>query len=218
MSVTMLNILFKKNKLQAGWSKLSLLVALMALCFVAIDISERYTSESRDVSSRIALEPLTSVKSVQLSKSQLEQIKQQYAQFQQDDEEQSSASSEIQGLTAEQQALQQGNLTQVFSGDNMLELKAVISDLETKGDENYALIKVTDIKSGQQTIQAVPDQRSLFGFTLSVINHTSVKLVKERQSNSAQQGIDGQQDIYLMMYQRRISADSNKSPGIQVNR
>ncbi|MFQ3189629.1 MAG: hypothetical protein ACI936_000754 [Paraglaciecola sp.] len=198
---------------QGGWGKLSMLVALIALSFIAVDISNRFVADNSNVRNNIALEPLTTVKSVQLSKTQLDQIKQQYTQFQKDDEEEkSTANSDIQGLTAEQQALQQGKLTLVFSGDNMLELKAVINNLDAKNkdNQNYALIRVTDVKSGQNTLQAIADQQSLFGYTLSVINQTSVKLANIDKSNSTQQGNDVQRDIYLMMYQQQISTDSNK--------
>jgi hypothetical protein len=194
---------------QGGWGKLSMLVALIALSFIAVDISNRFVADNSNVRNNIALEPLTTVKSVQLSKTQLDQIKQQYTQFQKDDEEEkSTANSDIQGLTAEQQALQQGK----FSGDNMLELKAVINNLDAKNkdNQNYALIRVTDVKSGQNTLQAIADQQSLFGYTLSVINQTSVKLANIDKSNSTQQGNDVQRDIYLMMYQQQISTDSNK--------
>jgi hypothetical protein len=213
MKISLGNFDSKISFSQGGWGKLSMLVALIALSFIAVDISNRFVADNSNVRNNIALEPLKTVKSVQLSKTQLDQIKQQYTQFQQGDEEEiNAANSDIQGLTAEQQALQQGKLTQVFSGDNMLELKAVINNLDAKNkdDQYYALIRVTDVKNSQYTIQSIADQQSLFGYTLRVINQTSVKLERIDKENSAQQGIDEQLDIYLMMYQQQINTDSNK--------
>ena len=87
------------------------------------------------------------------------------------------------GMTADQQAAQQGELLTVFAGDNELSLKAVINDKQT-----YVLIAQKNIKTGQREVVKYLNGANLAGYQLSVLSNTQVTLTNNNQH------------IVLMMY------------------
>ena len=87
------------------------------------------------------------------------------------------------GMTADQQAAQQGELLTVFAGDNALSLKAVINDEQT-----YVLIAQKNVKNGQLEVVKYANGASLAGYQLNVLSNTQVTLTNNNQH------------IVLMMY------------------
>jgi Na+-transporting methylmalonyl-CoA/oxaloacetate decarboxylase gamma subunit len=116
-----------------------------------------------------------------LSKTALSQLTQLYSQFA---EPETPAETE-QGLTAAQQAEQQGELLSLFAGDLELKLKAVIYAAEP-----YVLIEQKNIKTQQTTLVKYLNEQSVQGYTLNIVSNTQVSLSK------------AQQHITLVMYQR----------------
>ncbi|MBH0025407.1 hypothetical protein I6F53_00225 [Pseudoalteromonas sp. SWN29] len=90
-----------------------------------------------------------------------------------------------QGLTAAQQAEQQGELLSLFAGDLELKLKAVIF-----APTPYALIEQKNIKTQQTTLVKYLNEQSIQGYTLTIMTNTQVALNKAPQH------------ITLVMYQR----------------
>lgn len=90
-----------------------------------------------------------------------------------------------QGLSAAQQAAQNGELMSVFAGDLELSLKAVIYT-----PTPYALIEQKNIKTQQTTLVKYINEQSIQGYTLSILSNTQVALNKAPQH------------ITLVMYQR----------------
>ncbi|MCJ8294471.1 MAG: hypothetical protein MJK15_08705, partial [Colwellia sp.] len=116
-----------------------------------------------------------------------------------------------------QQAKQQGQLSRFFIGDNMLELKAIISnttknstssvaendktDALSKNENSKAskeltvLLLVTNAKNNQSAIERFNNQADVYGYQLNILQNTQVVLTKK----SAQ----GQQKVILTMYENR---------------
>lgn len=106
-----------------------------------------------------------------------------YSQYSEPDEP--SAPPLDQGLSAAQQAAQNGELLSVFAGDLELSLKAVIYT-----PTPYALIEQKNIKTQQTTLVKYINEQSIQGYTLSILSNTQVALNKAPQH------------ITLVMYQR----------------
>ncbi|WP_165724810.1 hypothetical protein [Pseudoalteromonas sp. SA25] len=90
-----------------------------------------------------------------------------------------------QGLTAAQQAEQNGELLSVFAGNLELKLKAVIF-----APMPYVLIEQKNVKTQQTTLVKYINEESIQGYTLSILSNTQVALYKASQH------------ITLVMYQR----------------
>lgn len=90
-----------------------------------------------------------------------------------------------QGLSAAQQAAQNGELLSVFAGDLELKLKAVIFSAKP-----YALIEQKNTKNQQTELVKYTNKQSVAGYTLTILSNTQVALSKNKQQ------------ITLVMYQR----------------
>jgi len=101
------------------------------------------------------------------------------------------------GLTAAEQAKQQGELKSFFVGDNKLQLKAVLkvnnvdSSASSGAAELNALILITDVKSGQAKIEKFAHNSNVYGYNLNIVKGTQVSLSKGQ----------GLHEITLTMYE-----------------
>lgn len=107
---------------------------------------------------------------------------------------------EIQGLTQEQQAAQQGELNEVFVDNKKLQLKAII--IKSQQQEITALINIVDITTGEQKLEQFSKTNKIYGFDLQILNNTQILL-------TAQHG-EHQQRITLSMFKASIS--NSESP------
>lgn len=114
-----------------------------------------------------------------------------------------------QGLTKEELEKQAGTLTQVFTGNNKLSLKAVIQSkppIKNKKinltAKKYALIEVTDLKSNSSEIIKYVNGSELFGYKLIIKYNTQVELMSDNQANL--------NNITLLMYQGVKPRPNNK--------
>jgi hypothetical protein len=116
-----------------------------------------------------------------LSKRAREQLTQLYSRY----AEPEKPVEKPQGLSAIEQAAQQGDLLSLFAGDLELSLKAVIF-----APTPYVLIEQKNIKTQQTTLVKYLNEQNIEGYTLTIVSNTQVALNK------------AQQHITLVMYQR----------------
>lgn len=95
------------------------------------------------------------------------------------------------------QAKQHGNLTQVYAGDKVIKLKAII----TGDNSRVALLQVLGIDGKDNSTKAVADGQLLMGYKFQVIDNRKVGLYRSSQTESPNQE-KATPDIVLMMYQK----------------
>lgn len=94
---------------------------------------------------------------------------------------------EIARLNLQREANQKGLLTSVFSGDNLLQLKAVIANKGNKEKPLSILVLVTNRKTKVSTVKSFSINDDVFGFSIQKIQNSSVLL--ERLFNNKPQKI-----------------------------
>jgi hypothetical protein len=186
---------------QAGLGSLSILVILLVLSFIVADMSQRLLVTHRDVNTRLILEPLTAIKTLQLSPAHLAKLRDKYAQFTPQDKDNSGDGTES-VLSQAQQALQGGELQKVFVGSKSLTLRAILQDTQ-RGNRSFALVEVSDMTSNTTSVEKVIDSHNIEGFKLSIISGTAVTLNRTLTEEI--------QNITLSMYR----SDNISNPGIK---
>lgn len=162
-------------------NKLSLATIAAVLVLLISDFTSRFIANAPQASNDFNSSANNAQPLPLLSKTALSQLTQLYSQFA---EPETPAETE-QGLTAAQQAEQQGELLSLFAGDLELKLKAVIYAAEP-----YVLIEQKNIKTQQTTLVKYLNEQSVQGYTLNIVSNTQVALSKAPQH------------ITLVMYQR----------------
>ncbi|MEW6989436.1 hypothetical protein AADZ91_01995 [Colwelliaceae bacterium 6441] len=94
---------------------------------------------------------------------------------------------EVERLRRLREANQKGVLTTVFSGNNKLELKAVVDNKANGQNPISILILVTNIKGNKSSIKTFTKADQIYGFTIKEIKDTRVLL--ERKFNNKLQKI-----------------------------
>lgn len=94
---------------------------------------------------------------------------------------------EIARLNLQREANQKGLLTSLFSGDNLLQLKAVIANKGNKEKPLSILVQVTNRKTKAITVKSFSINDDVFGFSIQKIQNSSVLL--ERLFNNKPQKI-----------------------------
>ncbi|WP_340676891.1 hypothetical protein [Paraglaciecola sp.] len=186
------------------------LIALLLLFWIINDVSNRLFSVVPDNRNNMSLEQVQPIHKVQLSLSQYSQISTLYEQFNSQDATEDNQQKTLGGLSLEQQALQSGHQTKVFGGNNMLELKAVVvqkTGMSTK-NTSYALVKVTDIKTGRSDVMQILNNQIVHGYKLNIIDNTHVKLIPDTVSPTAS---NSKVDLVLAMYRRDDNSSSGKN-------
>ena len=185
---------------QSGFSTLSIVLILISVSLIFIDMYQRFLITQNDFNVSFVVEELAPIKIVQLSTSQLADIKQKYVKFSQNTSVNSTVDNSV-VLTAEQQAQQKGVLTQVFVGDNVLKLKAVISQKNKEENVKHIIIEVTNVRDGTQKIQSIVDREVLFGYRIKIVDNTRV-ILNNVNSQQIVDGISDKSEITLVMYEQ----------------
>jgi len=178
-------------------NKLSIFVVVLTLLWLLVDVTTRLAGQSEAYNNTHELTEIKPLVLPQLTTKVVEQLNLAYQQY--DTNKEKSLDSQT-GMTATEQAKQQGELTSVFIDDNKIELKAIIVN---KGvDEGVytshehsninALILTTDIKSSEQKIEKFSHDSQVYGYHLVIENNTQVILTKQQPQ--------GLQEIILTMY------------------
>jgi hypothetical protein len=158
----------------------------------------------------LSLQQLQPIPKVQLSVGQFGEISALYEQFGSQDDSGENQQASFEGLSPEQQALQKGNLTKVFAGDKILELKAVIAQKNklTTAISSYVLLNVTDIKTSKSDVIQIMNKQTIHGYSLDIIDNTHVKLVSEAVSPAQS---DPEVNLVLVMYKKNDNVLSGKN-------
>lgn len=81
----------------------------------------------------------------------------------------------IKELALDFQRNQEGELSSLFSGNKKLELKAVISD----GNAKYALLKSTNMESGEQEMLRIYEGQSMIRYKLQNLSIANADFISE---------------------------------------
>jgi hypothetical protein len=195
------NIYMRPVYKQGGFSTMSLIVVLFVLSLISLDIYQRFFVGQSVIKPRLLLEPLTPIKTLQLSSAHVEKLRGKYAQFTQKDDDSSADISEDL-LSQEQQALQRGELQTVFVGTKSLKLRAILHDTQNV-NRSYALVEVSDVTSKATSVEKVIDRDGIEGFELTIVSGTAVILSRTLSEEV--------QTITLSMYR----SDNISNPGIE---
>ena len=178
-------------------SPTGIIVIILTLLWVASDVSKRFANQTAKEQQAVKSVNITPLNLPTLNAELLGQLKMNYQPYQ----EQAPVKQNIDslGMSAAEQANQQGELTRFFVKDNKVELKAIIYNAALK-DLN-ALILMTNIKTGDKTLNKYQHLSELEGYKVEIDKNTQVTLTKSRPQ--------GQQKVTLMMYTK--SATNKKS-------
>lgn len=190
--------------------KLTLASIILTSLWMIDDFSQRFTEASKRKNMNVDQTILTELTPTGITEQQKNQIITLYQQYR------INAADNIpkkqQGLTAKQQTQQQGLLKQLFIGDYKLELKAVISKA-SEGENSIelnsarALLRVSNIISGDVKIEAFANYSQVFGYRMLIEKNTQVTLSRLLPTDEAAQADGGaqtvatEQVITLTMYQ-----------------
>lgn len=173
-------------------SKLALFIMVLTALGLVADGVGRLKESSRQSTGQnnkpLVIKPIILP---QLNESDLQQINKAYAQFTSDKSE--SKAKIQQGMSAVDQANQQGKLKAFFIGDNQLKLKAVIQNINK---DLIALIEVNNIKSGTSNVEKFTNGNLVYGYKLVVSKNTQVTLSKQQAEKT--------QQIILTMYTGKV--------------
>jgi len=181
--------LFSLNQKQRGFSSISLLLLLLVLGIVLLDAYQRFYTSDSEINKRVLLQDIQPIATAQLTKAQYAKITELYSQFHVQEDTQQELNSKL--LSDEQQALQNGELLNVFVGTKMLKLRAVVFD-KSNSNKAYAIIEIVDLPTNKLSTEKVSDFNEVEGFKVSITTNTKVSLSRT---------INGQlQQILLTMY------------------
>jgi hypothetical protein len=191
-----------------------IIVIILTLLWAASDVSKRFnnpTTANKQAAKSVNITPLNLPT---LNAEVLSQLKMNYQPYQ----EQVPVKQNIDsiGMSAAEQAKQQGELTSFFIKDNKVELKAIITltaltaltELKAQPAEQrsitinkknitklQALFLITNNTSGVKKIEKYHHGQAVHGYQLSISNNTEVVLTKALAQKK--------QKIILTMYTRR---------------
>jgi len=174
-------------------SPTGIIVIILTLLWVASDVSKRFANQTAKEQQAVKSVNITPLNLPTLNAELLGQLKMNYQPYQ----EQAPVKQNIDslGMSAAEQANQQGELTRFFIKDNKVELKAIINNVALK-DLN-ALILMTNIKTGDKILNKYQHLSELEGYIVEVDKNTQVTLTKSRAQ--------GQQKVVLTMYAKTAS-------------
>jgi len=177
-------------------NKLAIIVMVLTLFWLMLDSFSRFSNKA---SSNIVEEVNTNITPLALpvlSRELVAQLSLKYKQYS------TEKAVDLKGLSAEEQAKQQGLLKSLFIGDNKLVLKAVIQytadnsaasrQAATEQTPLIALIQVTNVKTGQSGIEKFKNNQQVYGYQLTIEKNTQVVLTKQIEQTK--------QTIILTMY------------------
>jgi len=158
------------------------------------DINNRFADKIAKINKtdhKIAIEALAVP---QIKKSTISQLEERYQQFQ--TKKIPVAKSMSNEMSAKAQAEQQGLLQKFYINDNKLQLKSII---QNDNQLAVALILVTDVISGIETLEKFENSSAAYGFRVAIENATQVTLTKITMPGQLQTDKKNQQ-VTLSMY------------------
>ena len=178
-------------------NKLSLVVLILSLLWVTLDAFNRLIPRNVSVSDIKQATNIVALVLPQLSVQTLSQLTLAYQPYKSDNKQNTN---KVQGMSAAEQAKQQGLLKSLFIDTNKIELKAVIRNQAVNSDNTIikqltALLLVTDTKLNKSRIEQFNNNSLVYGYRLSIKNNTQVALVKQQKQ--------GEQKVILTMYETR---------------
>lgn len=178
-------------------NKLSLVVLILSLLWVTLDAFNRLIPRNVSVSDIKQATNIVALVLPQLSVQTLSQLTLAYQPYKSDNKQNTN---KVQGMSAAEQAKQQGLLKSLFIDTNKIELKAVIRNQTVNSDniiikQLTVLLLVTDTKLNKSRIEQFNNNSLVYGYRLSIKNNTQVALVKQQNQ--------GEQKVILTMYETR---------------
>lgn len=170
-------------------SKISITIIVTTLIWAVSDFSNRIlTSPTLNKKENRTIE-LAPLQLPRLNDDTLEHISTSYLKYNLVDKDPISKNL---GMSAEEQAKQQGELNSLFVDENKIELKAVIKNEEEQNENQYVLLLIHNLKTDSIDIKKFKQGSLVHGYMLRIEKNTEIILTKETEQ--------GQQTIILNMY------------------
>jgi len=186
------------TELKAMFSnKLTRITVILVILWCFFDALNRFTDKTINSNDSDNAVTIAALSAPQLSEHAFSELNKSYQQYISKTVDKKNTQV---GLTAAEQAKQQGELKSFFIGDNKLQLKAVI---QNQPQNLIALIQVENITSGIKTIEKFSPNTLVYGYKLTIEKNTQVKLSKQKSKNhNAESGQEqsNPQEIILTMY------------------
>lgn len=187
-------------------SKLSLFVLLLTLFLVIIDAKKRFFGDDINNNKQQTVSALPILPLPKANAELQQEVDREFKSYQENDMQDADKALSLMGV--EEQAKQQGELTKLFAGDNIIELKAVIintkpnrlkspilnSEPSKLAEDLTVLLLVTNAKSNNSVIERFTNQDDVYGYKLNIIENTQITLIKNNEQ--------GQQKVVLTMYEK----------------
>lgn len=217
-----MNKTLRKFLIERYNNKINLFILFISLLWVSVDINQRFFLKPSNYQSNNAVENIRSLHIPLLSKATTKKLEQTIAPYDQIEKTKTQQNNTNQKMSAEQQALQTGELKTVYIGENKIELKAIISNKlsitnksknkgVSKKTSQSALLQVYNSSNQQSSIEEYANYADVYGFQLTILGNTQVQLIKnvvkgdsaDNNTTSKKTKNSKQQKIILTMYKPR---------------
>lgn len=176
-------------------NKLTRITVVFVILWCFFDALNRFSDQVIDIKGADNAVTIAALSVPQLSERTFSEINKNYQHYINKNEGEKNKQV---GLTAAEQAKQQGELKSFFIGDNKLQLKAVI---QNQSKNLIALIQVENITSGIQSIEKFSQNTLVYGYMLTIEKNIQVKLTSQKNHNAESgQEKSNPQEIILTMY------------------
>ncbi|WP_281556605.1 hypothetical protein [Thalassomonas sp. RHCl1] len=166
-----------------------LLSVILILALILLDVNERFLHVKDTSKNEVQLSGFSGdIKLPQLDKAQQLRIEQAFLQY---DQQVDKTVKKPIGLSLEQQQQQEGELSQLFVGDKLYHLMAIVAPKEQGQGSlpKFALLQVTDIKDNSVEVSKIVHGGELSDYKIAI---TDTRKVNFRHK---------QRELELLMYQ-----------------
>ncbi|MFT7008486.1 MAG: hypothetical protein ACJAXJ_003026 [Colwellia sp.] len=178
-------------------NRLTILVSIIVVMFVLLDFNERFLADNhaKQLTKKQQWQD-NMQRPPQLSAQQKQQLQQVTENINSENDSQVITT---QGLALAAQQLQQGVLTRLYIGDWLYELSAIIYPENQQELAPFAILKATNVKDNQQTVNKVINASQLSSYRVNINGTKHVEFVDAEQGRK----------VLLTMYKSNLADNTN---------
>lgn len=178
-------------------NRLTILVSIIVVMFVLLDFNDRFLANdnAKQLTKKQQWQD-NMQRQPQLSARQKQQLQLASENINSEDDSQVTT---IQGLALAEQQLQQGVMTQLYIGDWLYELSAIIYPENQQELAPFAILKATNVKDNQQTVNKVINASQLSSYRVNINGTKYVEFVDAEQGRK----------VLLTMYKSNLADNTN---------
>jgi len=158
-------------------NKLSTAIAVITLLFIAIDINERFLVNELSLQKNNSTIQAKGIIFPSVTDKNKQAISKAYKNYETVTDTKIEPKN-LDGMTAEQQLGQNGELSALYVGDYKLKLKAIIYDQSKVNTHKSVLLQVTNMLEKTVVIEKFNPTNDVYGYQLKIVNNTKIELQK----------------------------------------